>query len=678
MMIQKYTKIVCSIPSSFNSLMLIILLVVVSASHSIAQNTCTGTESKKARKSYDKAMEALRNRKSGMAEGLLMEALEADEEYADALWRLGQMYFNRQQGPEAEKYLLQLVALCPDYNAEAYLLLGKIYYGREDYNKSVPYFETFLKDPDKIKSDTDYDHGTYLLEQAEFLGRILQQSVPFAPYKVLEISTEDDEYLVTISPDGEFAFFTRRSKAGAGTGASWSQGGYRELFMQAAKTGDHFEKGYPMPPPFNVTGNEGGATVTARNDELYFTICSNVKTGNTVYNNCDIYYSKLVYDAWTPIEKLSPEINGETSWESQPSVTADGKTLYFASDRKGGFGGSDLYIVRKDDQNLWGEPVNLGPVINTGGNEKTPFIHTDSQTLYFSSSDRVEDDGSFFPGHRGLGGYDIFFSRAKGGAWGKPVNIGFPINSESDDLGFFVSTDGATGYFSSNKIKGSGGYDLYAFDLYPEARPLKVLFIKGTVSDNMQEPLSETKIELKNTVTNEIQEVEIDTVSGRYVATTIFDFDYILTVKKPEHIYQSRYIAKDSTQFQAPVNMDIEMEKVETGKSYELHDIYFATNSSDLSRNSLYILNEFIGFLTDNPKIKADIQGHTDDVGDEAFNLDLSERRAKAVYDYLISQGVSSGRLSYQGFGESRPVEENTTDEGRAKNRRTEFVITSK
>lgn len=659
-------------------LSILLLFLLASASLAVAQDPCEGTTSKKAKKCYNEAMEALRDRKSSVAINHLVEALEYDEEYGDALWRLGQLYYNKKRGQEAETFLKQLLAQCPTYNTEAYYMLGSIYFGREEYSKAVPYLEEFLKDVEKIKSDRDYDDASYLLDQAKFLADILQQKVPFEPYKVMDISTEEDEYLVIISPDGELAFFTRRTKDIPLSGSiSWSDK-YREQFMIATKVNGKFDKGDMMPSPFNLTGNEGGATVTARNDELYFTICSNIKVNDVVYNNCDLYYSRLFYDQWNPLEKLGNDICGDSTWESQPSVSSDGKTLFFASDRPGGYGGSDLYVVRKDSDNQWGKPQNLGPAINTPGNEKTPFIHTDSQTLYFSSSDRADEFDSLYFGHRGLGGYDIFFTRNKDGKWSKPLNLGYPINSQSDDLGFFVSTDGATGYFSSNKIEGSGGYDLYAFNLYPEARPQKVLFIKGNIKDENDIPMTDSKIELRNVVTNEVKEVEVDSFSGKYVATAIFDYDFVLTVKKPEHIYQSRYIARDSAVFAAPSEIDFEIEKVETGKSYQLHDIYFATNSADLSKNSLFILNEFVEFLNDNGRIRVDIQGHTDDIGDDTFNQELSRRRSKSVYDYLITKGISAQRLSFQGFGESKPVADNTTEEGRAKNRRTEFVISGK
>jgi outer membrane protein OmpA-like peptidoglycan-associated protein len=431
-----------------------------------------------------------------------------------------------------------------------------------------------------------------------------------------------------------------------------------------------------MPPPFNMQGNEGGATVTARNDELFYTTCSNININGVAYNNCDIYYSRLIWDQWTPLVRL--DFNRDDSWESQPSVSADGKTLYFASDRPGGYGGTDIWVVYKDENNNWGKPQNLGPAINTPGNEKTPFIHTDSQTLYFSSANRYDENDSLFPGHRGLGGYDIFFSRFTNDKWSKPKNIGYPINSEADDLSFFVSTDGTTGYFSSNKIGSSGKYNLYAFDLYQDARPEKVVFIKGEIKDEFDIPVFDSKVELKSVTTQRVTTVDVDSFSGKYVATAIFDDDFVLTVKKPDHIYQSRYIDKDSAIFEAPVEINFEIEKVEAGKTYELHDILYPTNSAELSNRSRVILDEFIVFLRDNPGIRVTIYGHTDDVGDDAFNLDLSKRRALSVYDYLTGKGIPSSRLSWQGYGKTRPVADNTTEEGRAKNRRTEFVISNK
>jgi outer membrane protein OmpA-like peptidoglycan-associated protein len=661
---------------------LFLLLVMVAGTFGVyGQENCKGTDNRRAQQSYDRAIKALRNRNTGQAIDYLYNALEHESDFADAHWRLGRIYYNQYRVAEAEMHLKRTTAICPDYNAEVYFMLARIAYGREDYPATIPLLEEFLKDVDRIRRDSDYDNAVQMLEQARFLSRIMGNRVPFDPYKVKEISTPDDEYLTIISHDGELALFTRRVQAPQGRGAiSWSER-YVEIFKVAHRENGSFSRGEAMPAPFNTFGNQGGATINALNDEIFITICNNLTLpSGIVYNNCDIYHSRLVYDEWTPLEKLQgDDINRDDTWESQPSVSADGQTLYFVSDRPGGYGGSDIYAVHKNPDGTWGRPVNLGPRVNTPGHEKTPFIHTDSQTLYFSSSDLIGDNDSVSFGHKGLGGYDIFFTRMQdNGSWSRPVNLGYPINSTGDDLSFFVSTDGTTGYYSSNKIEGSGGYDLFAFDLYPEARPQKVLFIKGEVTDEYEVPVPDTKIELKNVLTDEVIEVAVDPINARYVAIAVFNSDFVLTVKKPDHIYQSRFIDKDSAAFQAPAEINFGLERVVSGKTHTLHDIYFATASADLSEKSLFMLNEFIEFLNDHPTVKVAIQGHTDNVGDAAMNLELSNQRARAVYDYLILNDIRSNRLSWKGYGMTRPVTDNTTAEGRARNRRTEFLITGR
>lgn len=660
------------------AIFIIVAFLFASPFFVIAQNNdeCKSTEDRRALRNYNRAMQALRNHQSSLAVDYLKKALDRDEEYADAIWRLAQIYYNKRVVKLAEKYLNQLVELCPDYNAEVYFMLANIDYGRDDYTNAIKNLETFLEDIDKIKRDSDYDDAVHMLDQARFLERILGHKVPFEPRKVQDISTDDDEYLAIISPDGEIAFFTRRMKAEPSLSSiSWTER-YEEKFMIAKRKNSKFDKGSVMPPPFNMMGNEGGATITARNDFLYYTVCQDVVIDGYNYKNCDIYYSRFIHGTWTKLQILdSVNISQKHTWESQPSITSDGKTLYFASDREGGYGGTDIWVVRKDDNNKWGKPENLGPNINTPGNERTPFIHTDSQTLYFSSSNRTDHEGNIHYGHKGLGGYDIFYSRMKDGEWEKAVNIGYPINSEADDHSFFVSTDGRTGYFSSNKIDETGGYNLYAFDLYPEARPRKVLFIKGEVKDDNDFPVIDATVELRNVETMDVTPVEVDSLTGKYVATAIFENDFVLTVKKPDHIYQTRYIDIDSAFFDEPVNIDFDIEKIEQGRSYQIHDINFATNIYELNAPSMRILNEFLVFLHDHPNLHIGIHGHTDSIGDAFMNMELSERRAKSVYEYLIKNGISERRLRWKGFGETEPIADNSTEEGRAKNRRTEFII---
>ena len=338
------------------------------------------------------------------------------------------------------------------------------------------------------------------------------------------------------------------------------------------------------------------------------------------------------------------------------------------SDRNGGNGGYDIYKSVKDETGVWSDPINLGAKINSPGNEKSPFIHPDGKTLYFSSS-----------GLPGLGGYDIFFSRLKGdSAWTRPVNIGYPINSPDDEVGFFVSTDGTKGFFASNKFEGKGGWDLYSFDLYPEARPEKIMFLKGTVkSESEVEPIK-AKILLKNVTTKITSEIPMDTTTGNYVTVAPFNNDYIMTVKKEGYVYETRYISQYDSAYKSPATLDVEIQPIELNKPYQINDIYFGFNSYDLTPESLPVLDQLIEFLRDNPSVSIEIQGHTDNIGNDADNQRLSEDRAQSVYNYLNKGSISPDRLTFKGYGETMPVADNATEAGRAKNRRTVFIITSK
>jgi outer membrane protein OmpA-like peptidoglycan-associated protein len=566
----------------------------------------------------------------------------------------------------AKENFLKVISICPFYDVYAYYHLARIAYGAQDYQAAYNHILVFLEDVDKIKTDEDYDDAIRIKDFSKFYAEMLNHPVPFEPKPVPGISTEYDEYLPIISPDNEMALFTRKVKTEAKKDAFTSPTGLREKFMYSVREDGEFSRGQLMPQPFNKYDNEGGATVTINNKMLYYTLCK--YTTDRKYYNCDICFSENVNGTWMLIKSIGDKVNTENTWESQPSVTSDGKTLFFVSDREGGLGGYDIYKTSKDKNGEWGIPENLGTVINTAGNEKSPFIHTDSQTLYFSSD-----------GHMSLGGYDIFFSKlGENGQWSEPKNIGYPINSFDDDVGFFVSTDGHYGYFASNKFDGFGGWDLYSFDLYEAARPEKVLLVRGKISDLENTGFRDAWVEIKNVESKKITELEVDSITGEYFGAIILRNDYIMTVKKKGYVQESKYISKISHRVSKPLEIFSDLKLIQVGKSYRLNDIYFDFNSFEMLPESMVVIDEFYQFLLDNPNLKISIQGHTDNIGSEADNLSLSENRAHAVYHHLIQQGINMDRLAYKGFGESRPVESNDTEDGRARNRRTEFVIIEK
>ena len=556
----------------------------------------------------------------------------------------------------AEDYALEVVDICPDYNSEIYFMLGKINFNRRMYI----YADKYLKKALSLGLDGIYtEEAIRMQKRAQVIAEIIQNPVPFTPKIVTGVSTKADEYLPILSPDQELFFFTRR---GINTDLGSLTDFVQEKFIYSTKVDSDFSSGLLMPPPFNINSNEGGASITIDNKILYFTKCSNLLNS---YNNCDLFYTYKNALGWSEIMTFKKKINGLESWESQPTVSANGKEIIFASDRVGGFGGSDLYIIRKDKDGEWGSPENLGEKINTKDNEKSPFLQIDNETLFFSSDQ--------FPS---VGGYDIFYSRKDSlGRWGIPTNIGFPINTVSDELGLFVSTDGEKAYFASNQLEGIGGWDLYAFDLYEKAKPQKILFLKGVLKDENSSIINDASISLKNLRTKDKYNVNVK--DGEYaVAINLKDEDdFLLSINKVGYAFNSKYISSNDKNFTSPSTIDFTLEKLAGGKSFRLDNIYFSSNSFDLNRVSEEILISFSDYLKVNKSLNLSIHGHTDNIGSANTNLILSKNRAKQVCLFLSVNGISEERLGFEGFGEAKPVMSNETQEGRAQNRRTEFLI---
>jgi outer membrane protein OmpA-like peptidoglycan-associated protein len=504
---------------------------------------------------------------------------------------------------------------------------------------------------------------------------LISNPVPFKPEIVEGVSSVNDDYLPLISPDGTLALFTQKYMK-KDVNSIYSDKYTEEFTFSRAldNTGMKFSIGEALPYPFNSGKNQGASTISIDNSTLYITICEFVSRD---YDNCDIYYSTRKGDGWSELKNLGNSINGVNTWESQPSISADGKTLYFSSIRYGNIGFDpdkptcDIYTSTRLPDGTWTPAQNMGPVINTSGNEKSPFIHSDSQTLYFSSD-----------GHFGIGGYDIFFSKFREKSWTNPINIGYPINTKSNDLGFVVNTQGTKAYFASNKLDGKGGWDIYSIDLYEAARPEKVFLVKGQLIDDVGNSITEAKLEVRNTRTEEISEGVVDAETGHYAVAVNYEEekqdDYLMVVKKDDYSFTSALIEPTKEIVETPTTIDFELKPIETGKSIELNDIYYATASYQIDSKSLVVLDSFIEFLNDNPNLKIEIRGHTDNIGSLQTNMNLSNLRAKSVYDYLISKGLSSDNIKYQGYGPKMPIATNDTEAGRAKNRRTEFYILSK
>jgi outer membrane protein OmpA-like peptidoglycan-associated protein len=645
--------------------------------------SCQTIDNKKAVKLYEQGLDKKNKKEERLA--FLKEAINLEPDYVDANFafaeeRIKTLIYEDAAFKPTQPYFKKVIEICPNYHSDPYYYLGFIAYEESDWKEAVKNLKAFLNfksDNDK-KFNKNYEgfltEAKLMLRYAKFYDEIVNHPVPFDPIPVAGICTDKDEYLPIISADDEQMLFTRKQPY-ANKNLVYETDKELELFSYSKRNPSTgmFDKGKRMPYPFNKNGSEGGATMSIDNKHLYFTICKD-EGGPTV--NCDIYYSDYIDGEWTEAKKVEG-INDKERWDSQPTIASDGRTLYFASDRKGGRGGVDLYSTIKDPvTGVWSTPENMGPVINTPNDEKTPFIHSDFETIYFSSD-----------GHPGVGGFDIFYSKKDtAGKWSEPKNIGVPINTKGDDLGFFVSTDGHLGYFASNepfrtKGKSVGGFDIYSFDLYKEARPEEVAFFKGDIDDVAHGNKKGFTVEVKDAVTKKITEAVVDSTTGKYavVVNNKAKNDLIITVKKKDYAFSSTLISKDSIKGSKPVKINMQVDSIKVGHAYTLNNIYFNTNSSVLEPRSIIVLDEFAEFLKVNPTIKIEINGHTDNVGNEQANLTLSTDRALSVRTQLIEKGVEEKRiLNSKGFGSSKPIADNNTPSGRAANRRTEFLIVGK
>jgi len=662
---------------------------------SFGKDKCIKIKNKDAIALYDKAEKLLKlkdKRKHQEAYGLLVKATKIEPQYYNAYYRLAMINYNWalkamtdrldkinlvKYNTQFVKYLEKVIEICPlheDYLS--YYYLGDYYYVDGEFAEAQKYLTLYIElnenGQDKMNVALNY------VQHIKNYQKLLSNPVEFNPVKLDGVCTKEDEFLPLISPDGEYAFFTHRYfKRNKNTGADKKM---VEEFSYSKRANSHtsekevYNKGVPMPKPFNQDLNQGGVSITIDNNHLYITICQleKVRTekGFTNYENCDIYVSHFYDGEWTTLENLGQNINGRTTWEGQPSISADGKTLYFASARPDGYGGIDIYYSTIDGKGNWGSAKNIGKRINTPKNDKSPFMHSDSQTLYFAS------DGRY-----GVGGFDIYFSKNEKEAWTEPKNIGYPINTKEDELGFIVSTNGRKAYFASNRLSQDEGYDIYSFDLYKKARPKEVLLAKGYLNDSKGKAIQDAEVIIKSTSTGKTSEAIVDKMTGKYaVAITVEpDEEFIMTVRKQNYTFTSAYIKPKETTLLAPVEIDMEIKPIEVGQQVEINDIYFATASSVFDKASMVVLNNFIEWLEDNPSVKIEIHGHTDNTGDEEKNMILSEKRAKSVTNYLMLFGIENDRIvAHKGFGQDKPVATNKTEKGRSKNRRTEFVIVEK
>lgn len=585
----------------------------------------------------------------------LDKLLKSDPTFIDA--QIEWANIKNQQGKYAEAELgyEKAVSIDPGYLPGVLLSLAIVEFDQEKLTEASDHFKQYLA-LGNISAKSKATAEEYL-ESAQFQIYAIENPVPFDPVNLgPAINTKDAEYLPALTADGQKLIYSAVRMG-------------QEDFFISHKIDGMWQTGVPI-SAVNSEYNEAAHSISADGKFLVFTICDRPDG----FGRCDLYYTEYIKGAWTPVQNMDSPVN-TTGYESMPSLSGNGKSLYFACDRKGGHGGLDLWVSNRQSDGKWGQPQNLGASINTAKNEQAPFVHPDGQTLYFMSE-----------GHPGMGQFDLFFSRKQSdGSWGKPQNLGYPINTKGAEGAFTVSLDGTTAYYASDMEGGFGKTDIYSFPLYEAARPQPVTYVKAIVSDAVDRNKLSAQVEFVNLETRNVFISSITDADGEFLITLPTGKDYALNVSKEKYLFYSENFAlKNKATVDDPFELKIELNPVpeniisgagDLSKPIVLKNVFFETGSAALKNESLSELNRLKKLLEDNPAIHIQINGHTDNVGSNDDNMQLSENRAKAVYDYLINNQITADRLKYKGFGETMPIASNETEKGRKENRRTEFIL---
>lgn len=385
--------------------------------------------------------------------------------------------------------------------------------------------------------------------------------------------------------------------------------------------------------------------------------------------NGNIYESELKGEEWSEPAKLPEPINSD-KYESSASVSPDGRTLYFVSNRKGGLGGLDIWLCHQDNNGNWGKAENLGTDINTSKNEECVFIHPDGKTLYFSSK-----------GHTTIGGYDIFKSGFENGKWTAPINIGAPINTSNDDLFFTLTADGKTAYYTSSS-QGNSDKDIYeiTFTYFKKKKnESRLTLFKGVVIDyDSFDPIGADMKITDNDKNETVTIIKSNSVTGKFLVSLPAGKNYGIAVKKEGYLFYSDNFNIPDTAGYKVINKHIPLQKLEIGNKITLKNIFYDYGKATLRPESISELNQLVNLMNINSTMKIEVASFTDSEGTAEFNLSLSQARAQAVVNFLFSAGISKEQLVAKGYGESNPIAPNTTEEGRQMNRRTEFKILNK
>ena len=622
------------------------------------------SQDKGAIKRYESGSECMRMQKWECAESEFNKAAEADPAFVEPRIMLAEIAERNGKSEVAMVRYREAIAINPRFFPVAQLHLADLEFKAGQYAAAEKNYAEYMKQEEEPQRKARAKLG---LRNCEFAAKAINQPVPFEPKNLgPNVNSADPEYFPCLTADDGTLIYTRRVKAPEIA----VYGMQEDFYVSRRDLEGNWKPSIPLPIVNTRAFNEGAGTLSPDGRFLIFTKCA-LEDGSyggalSGEGSCDLFISRRIGDRWGVPHNLGTPVNS-SHWETQPSMASDGRTIYYirGSVARDGIKSMDIWTTTMDDEGAWSKPVKLGENINTPYQEESVQIHPDGRTLYFSSN-----------GHPGFGGLDIFMSRKQAdGTWGPALNLGYPINTSADENSVLVDASGKMAYFASDRAGGLGDLDLYSFELYKEARPLPITYIRGTVYDAGTKAPVEADVQLYDLKTGNLATgAYSDPKTGEFLVC-LPSGEYALNASADGYLFFSKNYNVATSTVKEPVTLEVPLSPLSAGSTIALRNIFFNTASYDLLPASNAELDKLVKLLQSNPTVRIELGGHTDNVGADAANLTLSDQRAKAVREFVIAKGIEADRITAAGYGETKPIATNDTEEGRAQNRRTEVTV---